>query len=135
MLRSMPSVMIEVRREYSVEQELAIMEAVHSALRETFRLLPNDRNVRFVAHAPHRFACPPDRAQPERWTLITVDAIAGRKLDTKRALYRTIVERLEPLGIPRDHVKITLREHPLENWGIRSGLAACDVELGFDVGI
>jgi hypothetical protein len=40
--------------------------------------------------------------------------------------------RLEqPLGIPRDHVKILLREIPRENWGIRGGQAGCDVDLGF----
>jgi hypothetical protein len=48
-------------------------------------------------------------------------------------LYGEIVDRLEPLGIPRDHVSITLRESPAENWGVRSGQAACDVDLGFNV--
>ena len=38
------------------------------------------------------------------------DAFAGRSLDAKRALYRAIVDRLEPLGIPRDHVMTVLRE-------------------------
>ena len=50
----MPSVFIEVRREYTPDQETAIMEAVHAALRQAFRILPGDRNVRLVAHAPHR---------------------------------------------------------------------------------
>ena len=51
----------------------------------------------------------------------------------KRALYRGIVEKLEGLGVPRDHVKILLRELPKENWGIRGGQAACDLELGFKI--
>lgn len=131
----MPSVLIEVRHTYTAEQEVAIMEAVHGALRAAFKLLPNDRNVRLIAHAPHRFACPPDKAQPERFTHVSIDAFAGRSLDAKRALYRGIVEALEPLGIPRDHVKILLRELPRENWGIRSGLAGCDVELGFKIDV
>lgn len=41
----MPSVLIEVRQLYTPEQEMAIMEAVHSALREAFKILPGDRNV------------------------------------------------------------------------------------------
>ncbi len=32
----MPSVLIEIRRQYTQEQEVALMEAVHSALREAF---------------------------------------------------------------------------------------------------
>jgi hypothetical protein len=39
------------------------------------------------------------------------------------------------LGIPRDHVMIVLHEVPRENWGIRGGQAACDVDLGFKVGV
>ena len=70
------------------------MEAVHGALREAFRILPGDRNVRLMAHAPHRFACPPHLAQPELYTHVSIDAFAGRSLDAKRALYRGIVENL-----------------------------------------
>jgi phenylpyruvate tautomerase PptA (4-oxalocrotonate tautomerase family) len=131
----MPSVLIEVRRQYTQEQEVALMEAVHAALREAFKLLPHDRNVRLTAHEPHRFACPPGKAQPERYTHISIDAFQGRSLDAKRHLYRAIVGNLEPLGIPKDHVKILLRELPRENWGIRGGQAGCDVELGFKVDV
>ena len=129
----MPSVLIEVRRSYSEQEEIALMEAVHSALIEAFRILPGDKNVRLIAHEPHRFACPPDRAMPDRYTHISIDGFAGRSLEAKRNLYRTMVEKLESLGIPPDHVKILLREIPRENWGIRGGQAGCDVELGFKI--
>lgn len=111
------------------------MEAVHQALREAFKILPHDRNVRLLAHEPHRFACPPGREKPEFYTHISIDAFAGRSLEAKRALYRNIVDKLEPFGIPRDHVKILLREIPRENWGIRGGQAGCDVDLGFEIGV
>mgnify|MGYP001057151439 CR=1 FL=1 len=61
----MPSVLAEVRQEYAPEVEKAIMEAVHSALRECFKIMPGDRNVRLLVHEPHRFECPPDREKPE----------------------------------------------------------------------
>ena len=111
------------------------MEAVHSALRDAFKILPGDRNVRLIAHEPHRFSCPPDRSHPELYTHISIDAFAGRSLDAKRALYRGIVENLGALGIPKDHVKVLLRELPKENWGIRGGQAGCDVELGFKIDV
>lgn len=131
----MPSVLIEVRRQYTREQETALIEAVHAALREAFRILPGDRNVRLVVHEPHRFACPPDRDRPDLYTHISIDAFAGRSLDAKRDLYKGIVKNLESLGIPRDHVKILLREIPRENWGIRGGQAGCDVELGYKIDV
>lgn len=129
----MPSVLIEVRRQYTTEQEVALIEAVHAALREAFKIPPGDKNVRLVVHEPHRFACPPEREEPELYTHISIDAFVGRSLDAKRNLYRAIVDNLEALGIPKDHVKILLREIPKENWGIRGGQAGSDVELGFKV--
>ena len=54
--------------------------------------------------------------------LVSVDCFAGRSVEAKRRLYGEIVDRLEPLGIPGDHVSITLRESPTENWGIRGAM-------------
>ncbi len=131
----MPSVLIEVRREYSAKEETGIMNAVHAAMCASFKIKPDDRHVRLIVHPPHRFQCPQERAKPEYLTHISIDCIAGRSIEAKRKLYRTIVESLLPFGIPKDHVKILLREITTENWGIRGGLAACDVDLGFDVNV
>lgn len=131
----MPSVLIEVRRRYNAAQEVAIMEAVHRALIDAFKILPDDKHIRLVSHESHRFMCPPDREKPDRYTHISIDAFAGRSLEAKRNLYQAIVHNLDTLGIPPDHVKILLREIPKENWGIRGGQAACDVELGYKIDI
>ena len=131
----MPSILIEVRRIYKKEEEVALIDAVHSALQEAFRILPEDKNVRLIVHEPHRFACPPGRDRPEQYTHISIDAFAGRSLEAKRKLYRAIVTNLESLDIPSDHVKILLREIPKENWGIRGGQAGCDIELGFKIDV
>ncbi|MFN8077584.1 MAG: tautomerase family protein [Kineosporiaceae bacterium] len=129
----MPTALIETRRPYSPAEEAALIEAVHGALVAAFRIPPEDRTVRLIVHEPHRFACSPRLREPERFTLVTIDCFAGRSVDAKRRLYGEIVERLAALGVPADHVTVTLRESGTENWGIRGGKAACDVELGFDV--
>lgn len=129
----MPSVLIEVRRQYTQEQETALMEAVHIALRGAFKTVSGDKNVRLIVHEPHRFTCPPAREKPDFYTHISIDAFPGRSLEAKRKLYKAIVENLEPFGIPKDHVKILLREAAEENWGIRGGQAGCDVDLGLKI--
>ncbi|MFI8011880.1 tautomerase family protein [Acinetobacter sp. ABJ_C4_1] len=131
----MPSVLIEVRQQYDIEVEIRIMEGVHAALRDAFQILPHDRNVRLIVHEPHRFQCPPNKEKPEFYTLISIDGFAGRSLDAKRKLYKNIVNNLETLGIPIDHVKIMLREITAENFGIRGGQAACDVDLGYKIDV
>jgi phenylpyruvate tautomerase PptA (4-oxalocrotonate tautomerase family) len=129
----MPTALVEVRRHYSEAEEVAIIDAVHNALVAAFLIPPQDKNVRLIAHEPHRFACSPSRTEPEFFTLVSIDCFAGRSVQAKRHLYAEIVDRLAALGIPRDHVLITLREIEAENWGIRGGQAACDVDLGFNV--
>lgn len=131
----MPSVLIETRRKASIEHEEALMEAVHMALREAFKIKPDDKNVRLIAHEPRHFMCPPGKAKPELYTHISIDALAGRSVEAKRNLYQAIVKNLEPLGIPRDHVKILLRDVPTTNWGVRGGQAACDIDLGFKIDV
>jgi phenylpyruvate tautomerase PptA (4-oxalocrotonate tautomerase family) len=131
----MPVISIEVGKKYSTEQEVALMEAVYSALQEAFKILNHDINVRLIVHEPHRFFVPKLYTHPELYTHISIDCFPGRSLATKRHLYHRIVENLEPLGIPKDHIKILLRESGKENWGIRSGQAGCDVDVGYTVEI
>lgn len=129
----MPNVLIEVRRPYPPEQETALLGAVHAALREAFKIPGHDRTLRLVVHDPHKFAVSPELSKPEAYTLVTIEAFAGRSLEAKRLLYREIVGNLEKLGIPRDHITIVLHEIPLDNWGIRSGQMASDIDLDFQV--
>jgi len=131
----MPSITIDIRREYSEAEEAALIEAVHAALVEAFHILPAHRNVILNVHAPHRFVGRPDCESPERLTNISIFVVAGRSRDAKRRLYKAIVERLEPLGIPPLCVLIKLHEMAAENIGVRGGQAICDVELGYPVDV
>jgi phenylpyruvate tautomerase PptA (4-oxalocrotonate tautomerase family) len=58
---------------------------------------------------------------------------AGRSMETKRSLYQAIVHNLGRLGVPPADIKITLVEVPPENWGIRGGHPASEVDLGFEI--
>jgi len=102
----MPSALIEVRRPWSAEEEVAIIDAVHGGLMAAFRIPAQDRDVRLVSHEPHRFACSPRHSQPEFFTLVSIDCFSGRSVQAKRNLYTEIVDRLAGLGIPRDHVTV-----------------------------
>jgi phenylpyruvate tautomerase PptA (4-oxalocrotonate tautomerase family) len=129
----MPNVTIEVRRKYTAAEEEKIISAVHAALMEGLKTPEWDKPIRLVSHEPRRFAVPPGRG--DRYTLIDVDLFAGRSLEAKRALYQALVRNLGELGIPPDHVKVLLRESGAENWGIRGGVPASEVDLGFRVDV
>lgn len=129
----MPNVTIEVRRRYSSGEEEGIIEAVHAAMMEALQVPNWDRTIRLVVHDPHRFAVPPGRT--DRYTLIDIDLFTGRSFPAKKALYQAIVRNLAPFGIPADHIKVLLRENPADNWGIRGGIPASEVDLGFKVDV
>jgi hypothetical protein len=54
-------------------------------------------------------------------------------MDAKRSLYQAIVRNLVPLGVPALDIKITLIEIPPENWGLRGGMPASEIDLGFKI--
>ena len=129
----MPNATIEVLRRYSDAEERGLVEAVHAAMVQALKLPEWDRTVRLVVHEPRRFAVPPGRS--DRYTLVEIDLFQGRSLGAKKALYEAIVRNLGGFGIPADHVKIVLRESAAENWGIRGGRPASEVDLGFQVDV
>ena len=126
----MPNTTIETRAGWITDAS-AVIEAVQSALRQALQLPEWDRTLRLIEHAPDHFAVPPGRGP--RFTLIEVTMFSGRSLAAKRALYQAIVRNLGALGVPPDDIKITLIEVPAENWGIRGGQPASEIDLGFKI--
>jgi Tautomerase enzyme len=131
----MPSAIIEVRRQYTPDEECRLMALVHDAIVEAFQVSPVHRNVTLTVHAPHRFIGRTDCPDPERLTNISLFVLPGRSLAAKRKLYRLLVERLQTLGIPPPCVLVRLHELPGENFGVRGGLPVCDVDLGYRVDV
>lgn len=123
----MPTVTIEVRRNYSAAQETAFIDAVHLAMVEGLKTPDWDRFIRLVTHEPHRFAVAP--GQSDRFTLVTLDTFPGRTPEAKRSFYSAVVRNLSELGVPKDEVLIVLREQQTENWGVKGGVPACDFDL------
>jgi phenylpyruvate tautomerase PptA (4-oxalocrotonate tautomerase family) len=128
---AMPIVKIDTRVGLSLAQKQGLFAAVHDALVACFKIPDHDRTQRLVEHAPENFEIPAGRG--ERYTVIELSVFAGRSIDAKRALYRDLVARIEKVGIPAADVFILLHEEPTENWGLRGGVAGCDIDFGFPV--
>jgi phenylpyruvate tautomerase PptA (4-oxalocrotonate tautomerase family) len=126
----MPNTTIETRAGW-IDDAPAVIEAVQAALREALRLPEWDRTLRLIEHPTSHFAVPPGRGP--RFTLIEITLFSGRSLEAKRALYGAIVRNLGTLGVPALDIKIALIEVPPENWGIRGGQPASEVDLGFEI--
>ncbi len=113
------------------DEKRAVMDTVHAALVESFKIPEHERNIRIEEYKVEDCVLPPGRS--EKYILVEITAFAGRSTDAKRLLYKNIVDNLKTLGIDAMDVFIVIYEEPLENWGIRGGIPACDLDLGFNV--
>lgn len=129
----MPFSKIEVRRPRPEHEVQALIEAVYQAQREALKVPENDRQIRYIEHKPEHFAVPPGKT--ENYTYVEILLFPGRSLEAKRNLYQGIVNRLGALGIAPEDVFIVVHEPPLDNWGIRGGQPASELELGFKVDV
>ncbi len=129
----MPLARIEVRKIRPAEEVAAIMEAVYQAQREALKVPEGDRQIRYVEHKPAYFSVPPGKT--ENYTLVEITLFPGRSLEAKRNLYKSIVQRFGALGIAPSDIFIVLYEPPLDNWGLRGGIPASEVDLGFNLNV
>lgn len=128
----MPCVRIATGR-WAEGRELALIEAVQAALVDAFRIPEWDRDIVLDLYDANRRIVSTGRS--ERYTRIEIVGIAARSLEAKRALFKGIVERLEPLGVPRTETRIFLIEPPAESWGVKGGLLASEADMGFKIDV
>jgi phenylpyruvate tautomerase PptA (4-oxalocrotonate tautomerase family) len=127
----MPLVKIEMVKEKDRNFVLELMKTVMDCVRDVFQLPPDDRNVRLIEYERDVFTMKKPYS-----LLIEISMFAGRSKETKKHLYETIVKNLnEKLSIDKNAIFILLNEQPLYNWGVRGGIPADEVNLGFKVDI
>ena len=129
----MPVAKIEVRKSRPEAEIAAIIDAVYQAQREALKVPEGDRQIRYITHKPEHFAVPPGKT--ENYTFVEIILFPGRSLDAKRKLYQSIVRRFGEFGIEPSDIFIVLHEPPLDNWGLRGGVPASEIDLGFKLDV
>lgn len=122
-----------VTGEWARGREIEIIEAAQSAMLAALKIPDWDRDVTVDTYSETQRIVPAGRSQ--RFTRVEITMFAGRSIEAKRSLYKTIVQNLAALGVPELEIKIVLNEQPLENWGVRGGLPASEIELSFKVDV
>ena len=125
----MPLVKIEIRTGKSIEYKKALLDGVHQALVQALKIPDIDRKQRLYELDVDNFENKTDNA-----TLIEITMFKGRSFAAKKELYRAIINILSKNpGIRGEDITIVLNEQPLENWGIRGGKPANEVDIGFKI--
>jgi phenylpyruvate tautomerase PptA (4-oxalocrotonate tautomerase family) len=129
----MPLVRISRRSGRPRRENQALLDAVHDALVEAFKIPDGDRHQQLLELAPEQFEIPAGRT--EAFTLVEITAFPGRSADAKRALYRSMARRFEAAGVSPADQFVVILEPPLENWSPRNGVSSADVKPPFKLDV
>lgn len=110
-----------------------VLEAVQAALVEALKIPETDRDVVLDIYDESRRIIRPTRS--DLFTRIEVILFSGRSMVAKRQLYAALVRNLGALGVPPGEVKTVLIEVPAENWGLKGGHPASEIDLGFKIDV
>jgi phenylpyruvate tautomerase PptA (4-oxalocrotonate tautomerase family) len=127
----MPTVKIELLKGREISTLLEIKKVVLESMSESLRLPSNDQNIRIIEYEPGLF-----QMKPPYDILIEFSMFVGRTKETKKKLFQSVVDNLAAkCYIEKEKVLIIINEQPLENWGVRGGYPADEIDLGFKVNI
>lgn len=130
----MPLVKIEIIEGKPKEYKEAVLDGVHQALVRALGIPDSDRFQRLYELPLPNFEFQPDRS--ENVTIIEITMFKGRSIKAKKELYQAIVENLsENPGITGYDLMIILLEPPLENWGVRGGKPASEIDFEFKIDV
>ncbi|MEV0197065.1 tautomerase family protein [Nonomuraea sp. NPDC050691] len=124
----MAQVKLYGRRDVWAERRREVSDLVHSCLVEAWGLPEDKRFHRFLLLDADDLICP---QRGDGYLIIEVLCFTGRSDEAKRALIRTLYDRLP---YPAEDVEITIVEMPKVNWGIR-GVPADELALTYKVDV
>ncbi len=123
----MPLTRVSMRRGKPPAYRKAILDNIYGALRETFDVPENDRFMVLTEHDADGFSYGARYLGIERsddLVLIQITVSKTRSIDQKKALYRSIVQRMvKDPGLRPEDVFINLIEVVKENWSFGLGEA------------
>lgn len=108
-------------------------DVIHSCMVSVLRMPEDKRAHRFVPLDRSNFYYPGGRS--DKYTVIEINMIAGRKEATKKALIKSLFEafRLQ-LAIEPVDVEITIKEQPAHCWGFR-GMTGDEATLNYQINV
>jgi phenylpyruvate tautomerase PptA (4-oxalocrotonate tautomerase family) len=127
----MPIARIEVRKKWSRQGKDLMISALHASMVECLKIPEQDKLIRIVEHNPEDFVVPPGCS--DNYVLVEISLFSGRSLDAKRELYKSVVSKFAEIGVPKKEIFIVLHDVPRDNWGIRGGIPASEIDLGFKI--
>lgn len=123
----MPLVRISLVKGQPAALRRSIGDAVHRSLVEAIDVPSRDRFQLLTEHEAGDLVYDSEYlgiARSDNIVIIQITLSAGRSLEKKRKLYRSIAHNLAALGVRREDVWVNLVEVAKENWSFGNGVAS-----------
>ncbi|WP_415891191.1 tautomerase family protein [Neptuniibacter sp. SY11_33] len=108
---------------YGIKQQLnpikkGLSDVIHQCMQEVLGFPEDKRAHRFIPMAKEDFYYPGGRS--DAYTVIEINMMAGRKVDTQKILIKTLFQNIEEkLGILPVDIEIIIKEQQPYQWGFR----------------
>jgi len=107
-----------------------LSDVINESMIEALLYPDNKRAHRFFPMESEDFYSPEGRSG--KYTVIEINLIEGRKVETKKKLIHSLFQKAEALGIEPIDLEITLTEQPAHNWGFR-GMTGDEASLHYKI--
>ncbi|MEO0437136.1 MAG: tautomerase family protein [Pseudomonadota bacterium] len=111
-----------------------VSDVIHQCMQSELGMPEDKRSHRFVPLDKEDFYYPGGRS--DAYTIIEINMMAGRKVETQKALIRAIFHELEKqVSLSPIDVEVTIKEQEPHQWGFRgmTGDEAQDLKYKIDV--
>ncbi len=129
----MPIVKINTLDSWTTEELNSISQAVHDVLVEILHIPANDFNHRILNFDRKTWHLPPGKS--DKYIMIELYLFPGRRSETKANLFKALVARLRSFNIPVEDILIIILEPTMDNWGIRGGSQASQLNMDYKLDI
>ncbi|WP_415903811.1 tautomerase family protein [Neptuniibacter sp. QD48_55] len=108
---------------YGIKQQLnpikaELSDVIHQCMQQVLGFPEDKRAHRFIPMEKEDFYYPGGRS--DAYTVIEINMMAGRKVDTQKALIKTLFQNIEEkLGILPVDIEIIIKEQQPYQWGFR----------------
>lgn len=108
---------------YGIKEHLnpiksALSDVIHECMQKVLGMPEDKRAHRFIPLDKSDFYYPGGRS--EAYTVIEINMMAGRKVETQKQLIKTLFHKIEDeLNIKPIDIEITIKEQAPHQWGFR----------------
>ncbi len=110
-----------------------ISDVLHGCMTKVLGMPADKRAHRFIPLDKSNFYYPAGRS--DHYTVIEINMMEGRSVDTKKALIKAIFDAFEKeLSLSPVDVEITINEQPAHCWGFR-GITGDEAKLNYKIDV